>query len=136
MTNSICLQVDSFFDNAPYIVKATLTNGTEVFLDDGRPGAEPSSAWLRLRQYCLENGIKLDKLGVLCHTGYVQVVPDGQSEYFCISKMIWVSGASFDYIIFGYVTDGKIVTCSYNKNPFTFVEYGEREPQKYKDILI
>jgi len=60
----VSLEIDQFIldrmDSSPFWV-ATLSNGKEVYQDDGRYG-DRDPAWLRLSAYCEENNLWVTKL--------------------------------------------------------------------------
>lgn len=59
---------------------AKLSDGQNVYSDDDNPAHETSSAWLRLKQYLSETGLKIEQLS-LESGGYVVELPKSDCGY-------------------------------------------------------
>ncbi len=119
----ICKQIDTFFDDKNFIVQIELTNGEIVYLDDGRPGVEPSSAWLRLKAYCEANGVRISCVSTICEQGNIPLIQNAEKErLFAINRVSWFNGVSVDMFNLGIVEGDTIRVVSYAKRPFGVVE--------------
>ncbi len=61
---NLCFAEDDFTrsledDHRTALWQARLSDGSVVTMDDGRPGIEPPSAWIRLRDYLLETKLSI-----------------------------------------------------------------------------
>ncbi len=77
----ICTDYDGFNGDSTYWV-ATLNDGTSVYQDDGRPGCEPSSAWLRLKVFCEQNNRWVTGLRVQFRDHIEAMDPNAEGYYF------------------------------------------------------
>jgi hypothetical protein len=66
-------------DNTIWFVK--LSNGETVYQDDGRPDAEPHSAWLRLKEYCAEKNLRIEEM-YLQFRSHVEPIGIGHDGYY------------------------------------------------------
>jgi hypothetical protein len=62
---SVCTEWDTYINdfrlnNTMWF--AELSNGEKVLQDDDRPGEDPPSAWVRLVNYCNDNGLHVKKM--------------------------------------------------------------------------
>jgi len=81
----ICTQVDEYmaklFDTGT-VWTCTLSDGTQVYEDDGRPDVDPPSAWERLGIYCKENDLHISKMILQNGTNVVTVGENLDGFYF------------------------------------------------------
>jgi hypothetical protein len=77
---------DPFIQDKP-IWFVTLKTGKRIYQDDGRPGEEVSSAWLRLKEYCDRTGEEIETIGLKFRSHIVEnFLPRNCSQfYFCKS---------------------------------------------------
>lgn len=68
-----------------------LNNGERVYQDDNRPGMDPPQAWLRLKNYCESNGLKITGMWIQFRTNIVELPKNALGYFF--SK--GVSGIAF-----------------------------------------
>jgi len=97
---------DGFIDLVhSYYWRVTLSNGQMVFQDDGRPGLEISSAWIRLAN-CLRDNPQLGitRFGVYFASNS-HFLPDGQEGYYFSKGTLQGLGASssLDYYVMGWL---------------------------------
>lgn len=80
----LCYELDEYILNKddPFWF-ITLTNGKTVFQDDERPGEEPKSAWLRLREYLQENDdVDIESMHIRFRSNVRKVELSGDGLYF------------------------------------------------------
>jgi hypothetical protein len=104
----LCTKRDDFiWDKAVWVV--TLSDGTEVWQDDGREGAYEPNAWIRLGRYCAETGLTIKTMN-LKFRSHVIAIP--KSPFFYFTKGIVGSTGSPINLHFanaGYLNDeGKL----------------------------
>ncbi len=134
---SICKQMDEFFDGHTFVVQVELSNGEVVFLDDGRPGCEPASAWLRLKSYCDEQKVRIKNVFAICSNGKIPLVENAESQrLFSINRVSWFNGVSLDMFNIGVIEGDKIRVASYSKTPFFLVEWTERLVEGHEWLVI
>ena len=76
----ICTVCDDFVPELRWIVE--LSNGLTVYQDDGRPGLEPASAWIRLKSYLQEYSlVKIEKFRIEFRS-HIEYLPDRQEGYY------------------------------------------------------
>jgi len=133
----ICKQVDTFFDNARFIVEITLSNNETIYLDDGRDGVQPSSAWLRLKQYCETNKLRIRDVIAICDKGKIPLIENAEDKrLFAIGRVSWFNGISIDMFNLGVVEGDTIKVASYAKYPFGLVEVTFRPTQGNEWLII
>lgn len=77
---------DTWVHSTRWIVE--LSNGETVWQDDGRPGME-ESAWVRLKNYCEANDLKIKNLKLKFRNNMPDVVYEGGDFFF--SKLLRAS---------------------------------------------
>jgi hypothetical protein len=106
---SVCTREDDFtrgrFLSEPRWV-ATLTDGTDVISDDGRPGTT-ESAWQRLRRHCLDRGVGVAALRLQFRSHVERPVPPGAAAYFFKSSvMAFLNRPSYGCFLVGHAEAG------------------------------
>jgi len=77
----ISKEIDEYISNLDSTIWiAKLSDGTFAYQDDGRPGYSISS-WCRLKNYCVENNVKVIGLKVKFRSNEVEL-PEGKYAYF------------------------------------------------------
>jgi len=82
-----------------------LSDGQKVFQDDGRPGVETASAWIRLAQCLHENSdIGITRFGVYFRNNSL-FLPDNQAGYYFSKGFLQGVGAAYglNYYVMGYL---------------------------------
>lgn len=75
---------------------ARLSTGEVVTMDDGRPGLEPESAWLRLASRCASEGVSVRELWLHFRSNVVRsILPTDAAGYF------------FSKAVMGFLTSGQ-----------------------------
>ena len=88
MENQVCTSLDKWMEDTwvhstRWVVE--LSNGETVWQDDGRPGLE-DSAWVRLKNYCEQNSLKIKNLRLKFRNNMPDKVYEGGDFFF--SKLI------------------------------------------------
>jgi len=91
--SEVCTQLDKWMDDTwvhstRWVVE--LSNGETVWQDDGRPGLDEDSAWVRLKNYCENNGYTIKSMRLQFRNNKPEQVYSGGESYF-FSKLIRAS---------------------------------------------
>lgn len=113
-----------------------LTNGQTVFQDDARDGSEPSSAWLRLGEYCKRENVGISFMRLQFRTICVDVGRDADAFFFCKSFLGGSGGDSFDYYVAGTVKNGILTTMKLELPSLVEIKKEVRDIEISKDFLI
>jgi hypothetical protein len=99
---SVCTVVDDFIrDKVRWV--AVLSNGEIVYEDDGRPGEDPPSAWIRLREYCSANVLFINNMR-LQFRSHIVPVGEGYDAFYFVKSVFGVMGSdSVGAYIAGYL---------------------------------
>jgi len=76
-------------DRATAVWVARLFSGSEVYMDDGRPGETPSSAWLRLKARVEKDRDPVVSLRLKFRSRWESPLPDNAAGYYfahCVEK--------------------------------------------------
>ena len=118
---------------------AELSSGETVWQDDGREGAEPESAWLRLGIYCEENGCHVTCFTIQNGTNTIQIKEDADGYFFCkgAGGFLFTSNEeTYQSYIVGTLNDDLLRVTVYNVPELT-VHYSEnRDPEEAGECLI
>lgn len=104
---------DTWVSSTRWIVE--LSNGETVWQDDGRPGLDEESAWIRLKNYCEYYGHKITSMRLQFRNHRPLPVYEGGDAYF-FSKLIRASfsngkkpgAVNTHYYLVGMLKDGKV----------------------------
>ena len=113
----LCFKEDSYIidKDDPYWI-ITLSEGRQVYQDDDRPGEEISSAWLRLREYLIDNPqVDIEEMVVKFRSNRIRIELSGDGLYLCkgiiaqigVQTTVATQRPNRHYLIFGNVVDGK-----------------------------
>lgn len=114
-----------------------LSDGSTVFMDDGRPGLWPHSAWLRLAQR-VRDGLTIQSFWLAFRDHVERPVPDGAEGYFFVRVGVAFPGDAATHQLFrvGHMV-GDVVRTSLWKVPELVHEGDEDRPAgKAGDALI
>ena len=104
----VCKEEDDFIFECPRWI-AHLSNGERVFQDDGRPEVYPPQAWLRLKDYCRQNGLRVVNLTLQFRSHHEAPLPANATAYFFINKIAKVqTGPQIEFLLIGHVENNKI----------------------------
>lgn len=132
--NNLCLTDDEYVRNRPRWV-ATLSNGEVVYGDDDRPGVDTPSAWVRLRTYCLEQGVGISKLHFQFRSN-IQHLPSATGYFFARTACGVDSGWSFDGVRVGYVVAETVYTTHYKTPELVVIDQDERPLDRSSECVI
>jgi hypothetical protein len=104
---TVCKAEDDFLEDKS-IWFVDLSNGERIWMDDGRPGVEPVSAWRRLRIYLQENQLKIVSLYLKFRSHIEKPLPDNAAGYFFCNKALafWGEDDTILSLLVG-IYDGK-----------------------------
>src|SRR5689334_10763684 len=108
----ICTREDEFTSEqyeklARWFVR--LSNNQIVIQDDGRPGLEYHSAWMRLKSYLKDSKLKIDKFWVEFRSHRLHnILPEKADGYFfCKSAAgIWGMKDTLEFYLLGHIKNG------------------------------
>lgn len=105
-----CLSHDPFVEESQdagrAIWVAGLSDGSFAYQDDGRPGVEPASAWLRLAAHLKQTGLHLVSLRLKFRTEWLDLLPqDCAAYYFARGVGAVVGGPSRPFVALGFCKD-------------------------------
>ena len=118
---------------------ATLTDGTEVFQDDDRPGENPGQAWQRLKLWMSSQGwVKLKSLRLEWRGDKIASLPDGAPGYFFRKSILSEvgGGASQGFYILGHVENGRLKTQRWAVPQMMKLDESWRSLEEASDSLI
>ena len=64
--------------------RVVLNNGEHVYQDDHRPGEYPTSAWLRLHEYCQENNLYIVDMNIRFRDNAYALASNADGYYFSL----------------------------------------------------
>ena len=129
---SVCTEWDTYINDfrlTNTMWFAELSNGEKVLQDDGRPGVKPSSAWIRLVDYCNENDLYVTKLYFSNGDGLTYPFDDEdglEGAYFMkgASGDLFTSDTTYTYV-FGNVDGNEIRIKKYSVPDCQFITDSE-----------
>lgn len=134
----VCKQEDEFTELKARWV-AILDNGETILQDDGRPGAEPASAWLRLREYIRDDRLKIRRLYLQHRSNIVTPLPDDAAGYFFCNRAVALlfDNNTYGFYVVGYLTkDNQIETQVWKVPELLLAETGVRSAEEADLFLI
>lgn len=120
----LCYEDDWYVREIPRWV-VELNDGTTVYQDDGRPGREPSSAWVRLGMSCRETGRFIVDMRLQFRSNIFPMEPGRAGYYFGkVAFGVW-GGGSYEGFLAGWL-DGDGVEIRHVKVPELMLLRAER----------
>ena len=100
-------------ENQPFW-EAVLSDGAVVCQDDGRPGENPPSAWVRLGAYLKDSGLKIVEYG-LRHGALYFPLPKNKKGYFFAKGMgcLMSSSGSIHSYLLGYQEGEEVIVYNF-----------------------
>ncbi len=91
-------------DRGSAVWVAELDGGEEVYMDDGRPGADPPQAWLRL----LASGRTIRSLWLKFRSNEVRPLPRDAAGYFFCRSLVKTDGmaSALSFYLIGHLEAG------------------------------
>lgn len=89
-TNVICTIQDDFVKEKVHWI-ANLNSGLTVYQDDHRPGIQPYSAWVRLKEYLTETGDYITNMYLQFRSHIEKPLPENCDGYFFAYNDIAIS---------------------------------------------
>lgn len=117
----------------------TLTDGTEVFQDDDRPGENPGQAWQRLKLWMGTQGwFKIKSLKLEWRGTTITSLPENAAGYFFRKSVLSEvgGGASQGFYILGYVENGRLRTQRWAVPQMQKLDESSRSLTEASDSLI
>lgn len=138
----ISLNEDSFINdqkehNARWVVQ--LSNDTNAYYDDCRPGIENHSSWSRLKEYCDKNKLYIKSMYLQFRSHYENIEPDKQAYFF--SKMVRgvlveSTQKTYYYYLCGFVEEDKVKIFKYSVPELIIEDVFYREISECEENLI
>lgn len=117
---------------------ARLSNGLTIIQDDGRPGMNIPSAWIRLGIYCKEQAVQIEKLWVKFRSNVVDELPEFADGYFFSKGAIKTLDSDkclFSYLL-GYQAGNQVCVNRYSTPALILVEQSWRPAEDIQEALI
>jgi hypothetical protein len=141
---TVCFKDDDFTEELQTergvaLWRATLSDGSNVVMDDHRFGLRPHSAWLRLREYVAERNLWVTSLGITFRSHrQLGVIPDDADGYFFCKSSLGSFGEreTLAFYLIGSLTGGKLVVQQWQVPELVYVGAEERDPTKSGPCLI
>ena len=137
---TVCKQFDEFIQTYAECTprwEVVLNNNERIFQDDDRPGMQPKSAWLRLREYCEEHNLYIKEMTIMFRDN-VFALPSNADGYFFSKGARGMFGSTRTMLLFfvGTLQSGRLeVSCW--KVPEMLKEWTEeRNPNEANECLI
>jgi hypothetical protein len=125
----LCTQRDEFIWDKPVWI-AELSNGIEIWQDDGREGLWEHSAWIRLGKYIQSTGLKIKKLTIRFRS-HIITIPKGRAYYFTrglLGKM--GSKTQQHFFCVGHLNEDDVFVVLWYKVPELVVTRTVERPKK------
>tara|TARA_R100000008_G_C3577865_1_gene166419 strand:+ start:1088 stop:1570 length:483 start_codon:yes stop_codon:yes gene_type:complete len=128
--------INVYADKNPLWI-ATLSNGEQVYQDDGREGIEPASAWVRLKQYCSINDLYIESIK-LRNKSHIEELGSGHDGYFfCKSAGALLFGDMTQHsFVFGTLTGEKLSVRKWRLPELVPESVEERDPYENPEFII
>lgn len=98
-------------DRATAVWYARLSDGREVVMDDGRPGEEQPSAWLRLADHCLTQNVRVTALWLAFRSHVLRhILPENAEGYFFCKNAVKTKGLrdTLSFYLVGHVDGDRV----------------------------
>jgi hypothetical protein len=126
-------------DRKTVVWRARLSDGTEAVMDDGRPGEDPPSAWLRLRERVGNTGVRITGLSLQFRSHQQEsILPANADGYFFRKSALgFLTGTeTIESYLVGHLTDGRLFVQRWRVPELVLVEETERDPAEAGESLI
>ena len=87
--------------------EVVLNNGETIYQDDGRPGLDPSSAWIRLYNRCVNEGLYIIEMRFGFRNN-MKSLPSNMDGYYFSHGAVGALGntRSFSFFMVGFLDNG------------------------------
>ena len=121
--------------NPAWIVE--LSNGETIYQDDDRPGAEPPSAWKRLKLYCEKNDLHITNMKIKNRSNAHDIGQNHEGYFFCKSAGAFMFGdETIHSFIVGTFDEGKLKVRKWVMPEMSPDRIEERDPTTNPECLI
>lgn len=128
--------INRYADSNPIWI-ASLSDGSTVYQDDGRPGEEPPSAWERLGQHCKDGNLHITGMKIK-NRSHVEVVGTGGDGYYfckCAGKFMFGDDTNHSFIV-GVLENGELRVRHWSLPEIIPNEFESRDPSEAGVCLI
>jgi hypothetical protein len=137
---SVCIAWDQFMDNyaegQPHW-RVTLNNGEQIFQDDHRPGECPTSAWLRLHEYCKQNNLHIVDMSIRFRDNVHALPSNADGYYFSLGVRAGLScPVSMPLFFVGTLQNGVLMVQCWKVPEMLYEWTEERDPEGTPECLI
>ena len=124
-------------DRATAIWVATLTDGRRVWMDDHRPGLEPYSAWIRLREFLQETSLGIRGFRLKFRSHEICPASDGADGYFFSKSSVRVAGGKTrQFYLFGHLFGDRIQVQRWKVPELILVDLDARLPERAGECVL
>jgi len=118
-----------------WVVK--LNNDQNVYYDDYRPGLNEPSSWVRLKDYCTQNNLKIKDMYLQFRSHYESLPPNKERYFFCkCSRGHMQTKKTEQFYIAGYVENGSLITKKYSVPALILRDTSYRSIEESEECLI
>jgi hypothetical protein len=116
-----------------------LSDSSNVYYDDFRPGVEDHSSWSRLKAYCDQNNLHITSMYLQFRSHYESVEPNKEAYFFSkMARGVLVQEQQSTYLFFlvGFLEEGKVKIYKYSIPELIVVDIFYREIDECQENLI
>jgi len=126
-------------DRGQAVWQAELSSGEVVTMDDGRPGVDEPSAWVRLGHYCRRNGLRIRRLWLKFRSNVARdILPaDADGYFFCKSALGMLNSAdTYHFYLVGFIRDGSLTVQRWQVPELVLIESESRPIDPASPCLV
>jgi hypothetical protein len=126
-------------DRGEAVWRARLSDGRIVHMDDARPGTDPASAWLRLRDFIHNTDfIEITDFWLEFRGHAVKPLPlNAEGYFFCKSSSAELNGgATHHFMLIGALQSGRLLVQRWSVPELIHMGTEERNPKEAGQRLI
>jgi DNA-binding NarL/FixJ family response regulator len=126
-------------DHGQALWRAELSDGRVVVMDDGRPGVDPPSAWLRLADEVRRTGVRVVRLWPQFRDNAQRDCLPANAEGYFLAKAalgMWGLANTLHFMLVGYLQGDEIVLQRWSVPELILVEVERRDAKAAGDCLI
>ena len=119
--------------------RAELADGSVVVMDDGRPGLEPRSAWLRLRARVLAGGPRVRRLWAGFRSNQHRGILPADADGYFFAKAVLGSPdepETLSFFLLGALAGGVLTVQKWQVPEMVLVSVEERDPATAGECLL
>ncbi len=120
--------------DAIWIVK--LSNGEYIYQDDNRPGIQPNSAWVRLKQYCEKNNLKIVSFDIEFRSNKIEFPRNADGYFFSRAIGAWLGESSNEQFAVGVIDKNQVHIQYFQIPELYLIREDKRDINKCRENII